>query len=104
MQETQVQSLGQEDPLERRMAPHSSVPDWEIPQTEETSGLTVHRVTQSQMMTEVTEQQQLQHHAYTSQDTRAFSLVLDTLPYCRDTPENSTQSPVTSASPGPGPS
>ena len=98
MQETQVQSLDQEDPLERRMAPHSSVPDWEIPRTEETRGLTVHRVTQSQMMTEVTNSSNCgimptllrtpfllqghaweQHHAYTSQDT---------LPYCRDTPEN----------------
>ena len=34
-QETQVQSLGQEDPLEKEMATHSSVLAWEIPWTEE---------------------------------------------------------------------
>ena len=31
MQETQVQSLGQEDPLEKEMATHSSIGAWEIP-------------------------------------------------------------------------
>ena len=35
MQETQVQSLGQEDPLEKEMATHSSILPWEIPWTEE---------------------------------------------------------------------
>ena len=35
MQETRVQSLGQEDPLEKEMATHSSVLGWEIPWTEE---------------------------------------------------------------------
>ena len=35
MQETWVQSLGQEDPLEEGMATHSSVLAWEIPWTEE---------------------------------------------------------------------
>ena len=35
MQETQVQSLGQEDPLEKRMATHSSLPAWGVPWTEE---------------------------------------------------------------------
>ena len=35
MQETQVQSLGQEDPLEERMATDSSIPAWKIPWTEE---------------------------------------------------------------------
>ena len=35
MQETQVQSLGQEDPLEKDMATHSSILAWEIPWTEE---------------------------------------------------------------------
>ena len=39
MQETQVQSLGQEDPLEKEMANHSSIPAWRIPWTEETGGL-----------------------------------------------------------------
>ena len=39
LQETRVQSLGQEDPLEKRMATHSSVLAWEIPWTEEPGGL-----------------------------------------------------------------
>ena len=39
MQETQVQSLGQEDPLEKGMAIHSSILTWRIPQTEEPGGL-----------------------------------------------------------------
>ena len=34
-QETQVQSLGQEDPLEQEVAIHSYILVWEIPQTEE---------------------------------------------------------------------
>ena len=39
MQETQVRSLGQEEPLEQEMATHSSIPAWEIPWTEETGEL-----------------------------------------------------------------
>ena len=35
MQETQVQSLGQEDPVEKEMATHSSILAWRIPWTEE---------------------------------------------------------------------
>ena len=35
MQEMQVQSLGQDDPLEKEMATHSSILAWKIPQTEE---------------------------------------------------------------------
>ena len=35
MQETWVQSLGQEDPLEKGMATHSSILAWRIPWTEE---------------------------------------------------------------------
>ena len=35
MQETLVQSLGWEDPLEKEMTTHSSILDWEIPWTEE---------------------------------------------------------------------
>ena len=38
-QETQVQSLCQEDPLEEAMAPHSSTLAWKIPWTEEPGGL-----------------------------------------------------------------
>ena len=39
IQETQVQSLGQEDPLEKGMATHSSILAWRIPWTEEPGGL-----------------------------------------------------------------
>ena len=35
MQETQVQSLGREDPLEKEMAAHSSILAWKIPWMEE---------------------------------------------------------------------
>ena len=39
MQETWVWSLGQEDPLEKEMATHSSILTWKIPWTEEPGGL-----------------------------------------------------------------
>ena len=38
-QETQVQSLGQKDPLEEGTATHSSILAWRIPWTEEPGGL-----------------------------------------------------------------
>ena len=38
-QEMCVQSLGQEDPLEKEMATHSSIPAWKISWTEEPGGL-----------------------------------------------------------------
>ena len=47
MPETQVRSLGWEDPLEKEMATHSSVLAWEVPRTEELWQPTVHGVTQS---------------------------------------------------------
>ena len=40
MQESQVQSLGQEDPLEKDMTTHFSILAWRIPWTEEPSGVT----------------------------------------------------------------
>ena len=39
IQETRVQSLSQEDPLEKEMAIHSSILAWRIPWTEESGGL-----------------------------------------------------------------
>ena len=39
MQETRVQSLDWEDPLEKRMAAHFSIPAWRILWTEESGGL-----------------------------------------------------------------
>ena len=56
MQETQVRSLGQEDPLEEEMATHSSIFTWEIPWTEEPDGL------QSMWLQESDTTKQLNHH------------------------------------------
>ena len=39
MRETQVRSVGREDPLEKEMATHSSIHAWKIPWIEETGGL-----------------------------------------------------------------
>ena len=39
MQETQVRSLGWEDPLEQKVATYSSILTWKIPWTEEPGGL-----------------------------------------------------------------
>ena len=46
-EETRIQSLGREDPLEEGLATHSSVLAWEVPRTEELWQPTVHGVTQS---------------------------------------------------------
>ena len=49
IRQTWVQSLDQEDPLEKAMATHSSILAWRIPWKEEPGGLhTVHGVTKSQ--------------------------------------------------------
>ena len=47
MQETQVQSLGWEDPLEKEMATHSSILAWRVPWTEKPEWATVHGVSKS---------------------------------------------------------
>ena len=47
MQGTWVQSLGQEDPLEKKMATHSSILPWEIPWTGKLGGLQSMEVTKS---------------------------------------------------------
>ena len=49
IQETQVQCLGREDPLEKGMATHSRTLAWRIPWTEEPCRLQSIRVAQSQM-------------------------------------------------------
>ena len=58
MQEIQIQSLGQEDPLEKEMATHSSILAWRIPWTEDLDGL--HSPQESERVGHdlVTEQQQ----------------------------------------------
>ena len=48
MQETQVRSLGQEDPLEKEMTTHSSILAWKIPMDRGAWRATVHRVAKSQ--------------------------------------------------------
>ena len=47
-QETQVQSAGRVDRLEKEMATHSSILAWKIPWTEEPGGLPSMRVAKSQ--------------------------------------------------------
>ena len=49
--ETQVQSLGWEDPLETEIATYSNILAWKIPWTEEPSGLTVHGVSRESVKT-----------------------------------------------------
>ena len=48
MQETNVRSLGWEDPLEKGMTTHSSILAWRIPRREKTWQATVHGVAKSQ--------------------------------------------------------
>ena len=50
VQETWVQSLGLEDPLEEGMATHSSIPAWRMPVDRGAWRATVRRVTQSQRL------------------------------------------------------
>ena len=45
MQETQVRSLGGEDPLEEEMATHSNILTWEIPWTKEPGGYSPRGIT-----------------------------------------------------------
>ena len=49
MQETQIQSLGQEDSLEKEMAAHSSILAWKNPMDREAWWAIVHGVTKSRM-------------------------------------------------------
>ena len=48
MRETQVQSLGWDDPLEGRMATHSIILAWRIPMDRGGLWATVHKITKSQ--------------------------------------------------------
>ena len=48
MQETWVQSLGWEDPLEEGMATHSSIPAWKIPRDRGAWRATVYQIAKSQ--------------------------------------------------------
>ena len=57
MQETQIQPLGQEDPLEKGMATHSTILAWRLPRTEEPGRYSPWRHKELDS-TEVTDQQQ----------------------------------------------
>ena len=80
MWETQVQSLGREDPLEKEMATHSSILAWRIPWTEEPGGLQsmgLQRVRhdlvtkqQHQQRRELNRQESLPHATYMTANTR----------------------------------
>ena len=59
MQETWVQSLGWENPLEKEMATHSSILAWRIPWTEEPGGLQSMGL-QSQMSLSISKTQAIQ--------------------------------------------
>ena len=59
VQETQVPSAGQEDPLEKEMATNSRILAWKIPWTEEPSGL------QSMRLQELDTIYQVKHHHHT---------------------------------------
>ena len=54
MQEIQVQSLGQKDPLEKRMATYSSILAWRIPMNRGTWQAIVHGVAESDMTERLT--------------------------------------------------
>ena len=65
VQETQVQFLGWEDPLEKEMATHSGILAWEIPQTEEPGGLQP-MGSQRVRYNLATKQRQQQHSCFTT--------------------------------------
>ena len=65
MQETRVQFLGQEDPLEKEMATHSSILAWRIPRTEEPGRL--HSMGSQELDT--TERLSYHHHIWVPRPT-----------------------------------
>ena len=69
MQETWVQSLAEEDPLEKEMATRSRILAWKIPWREEPSGATVHGVTES----DITEETEHTHDYMSIESVRSSS-------------------------------
>ena len=65
MQETWIQSLGGEDPLEEEMATHSIIFAWKIPMDREAWWATVHKVTKNQ-----TQLKRLRTHMSTAHTTK----------------------------------
>ena len=71
-----VCSLGWEDPLEKEMATHSSIPAWEIPWTEEPGRLHMHGASESRRDTaEKTEWQQRQKHLHGTLSTHGQTVL-----------------------------
>ena len=68
MQETQVQSLGHEDPLEKKMASYCSILAWEISWTEELLGYSLwsHKRVRHNLVTEQQLKSLTLHHSVTS--------------------------------------
>ena len=64
MEETQVRSLGQEDPLEQEMATHPSILAWRIPMGRGAWRATVHGVAKSQTRLSTHE------HTHTNEDAK----------------------------------
>ena len=73
MQETQVQSLGRDDPLEEGMATHSSTLAWRIPWTEEPAGLQSVGSHKWDVTEASTQQQQLGRKAQTAHNPGHYS-------------------------------
>ena len=67
-EETQVQFLGREDPLEKEMATHSSILAWRIPSTEEPGRLQSMGLQESDMTTK------LPHEFSTTQDRLSYCI------------------------------
>ena len=69
-QETQVQSLGLKNPLEKEMATHSSILAWEIPWTEESGGYSPWDLKESDMTEQLTDLFHFHSHHYSLLDSR----------------------------------
>ena len=77
-QETQVRFLGQEDPLEEEMETHSSIPAWEIPQTEGPGRLSPwgHKRVRHDLVAEYTCKQAYTKYVSTSQSNGVACIVI----------------------------
>ena len=104
MQETWVRFLGQEDPLEEGMAPHSSILAWEIPWTEEpgrlpsTGSQRVRHNWEANMFTKVLEGN-LFSHLFQLPVVCPLSLAHGPLPPCSKPAAQHLSAPSSSASP-----
>ena len=88
LQETWVRSLGREDPLEKEMATHRSIPTWRISWTEETGGLRSMESQRVRLRTEHENEIQRSHHLSENYQHIHFSLFLVSTGssgiFCRD--------------------